>query len=185
MKRDLDAQTVRVLLDELARRLTGRGVRGTIRVAGGAAMLLRFPDDPDVRVTRDIDALIEPSDEVDEVVAEMAADLGLPSRWLNAAGQGWLRVDAAPSVEPVAISIATPHELIAMKMAAARDKDFADLCILVKHLDIRDPAELVGIAYDVYGEDAVELPDGRESYLWYAESVIEEAYRPRDGRSKG
>ncbi|HET6672035.1 MAG TPA: DUF6036 family nucleotidyltransferase [Agromyces sp.] len=181
MKRDLDARAVRELLDELARRLTERGVHGTIRVAGGAAMLLRFPDDPDVRVTRDIDALIEPSEEIEKVVAEMASDLALPSRWLNAAGRGWLRVDAAPSGEPVGVSVATPRELIAMKLAAARDKDFADLGILVRHLGITDPAELVGIAYDVYGEDAVELPDGRESYLWYAESVIEEAYRSKDG----
>jgi hypothetical protein len=72
-----------------------------------------------------------------------------------------------------------------MKMAAARDKDFADLEILVRHLGITDPAELVHIAFDVYGDDAVELPDGRESYLWYAESVIAEAHRPRDGRNKG
>ena len=184
MKRDFDAQSVRELLDELARRLSERGVRGTIRVAGGAAMLLRFPGDPEVRVTRDIDALIEPADEVESVVAEMASDLGLPSRWLNAAGRGWLRVDAAPSRQPVAIAIATERELIAMKMSAARDKDFVDLGILVKHLGITDPAALVRIAYDVYGEDSVELPDGRESYRWYAESVIEEAYRPKKAGGK-
>lgn len=61
MKRDFDADTVRELLDELVRRLEDRGVRGVIRVAGGAAMLLRFPDDPEVRVTSDIDAMIEPA----------------------------------------------------------------------------------------------------------------------------
>jgi hypothetical protein len=185
MKRELDAQAVRELLGELAKRLSERGVRGSIRVAGGAAMLLRFPDDPDVRVTRDIDALIEPADVVEEVVAEMAADLGLPSRWLNAAGRGWLRVDAASSDDSVAISIASERELIAMKMSAARDKDFVDLGILARHLGITEPSELVSIAYDVYGEDSVELPDGPESYLWYAESVIKEAYRPRKGRRKG
>lgn len=126
MKRDFDADTVRELLDELVRRLKGRGIRGTIRVAVGAAMLLRFPDDPDVRVTRDIDALIEPSDEIAEVVAEMAGDLDLPSRWLNAAGRGWLRIEEPRSDEPVTISIASARELAAMKLAAARDKDFAD-----------------------------------------------------------
>ncbi len=113
-----------------------------------------------MRVTRDIDALIEPSDEVEVVVAEMAADLGLPSRWLNAAGSSWLRVEAAPSDEAVTIAIASERELIAMKMSAARDKDFVDLGILARHLGITDPAELVRIAYDIYGDDAVELPDG-------------------------
>ncbi|GAA1752120.1 DUF6036 family nucleotidyltransferase [Agromyces humatus] len=185
MKHDFDAQSVRELLEELARRLSDRGVHGTIRVAGGAAMLLRYPDDPDVRVTRDIDALIEPADEVEAVVAEMAADLGLTARWLNEAGQGWLRVAGDPSDEPVSIFIASERELIAMKMSAGRDKDFVDLGILVKHLGITDPAMLVDIAYQEYGEDAVELPDGRASYLWYAESVIKEAYRPSKRRRKG
>ena len=76
--REFDAATVRQLLDELKGRLSAKGVRGTIKVAGGAAMLLNYPDDPDVRVTTDIDALIEPNDEIDEVVAEMAHDLELP-----------------------------------------------------------------------------------------------------------
>ncbi|GGI43929.1 phosphoribosylcarboxyaminoimidazole (NCAIR) mutase [Agromyces flavus] len=49
MKREFDAQAVRDLLDKLIRRLEERGVRGTIRVAGGAAMLLHFPDDPAMR----------------------------------------------------------------------------------------------------------------------------------------
>lgn len=49
MKRDFDAETVRGLLDELVRRLEARGIRGTIRVAGGAAMLLHYPDDPAVQ----------------------------------------------------------------------------------------------------------------------------------------
>lgn len=182
MRRDFDAETVRELLEELAKRLRERGVVGTIRVAGGAAMLLHFPDDPAVRVTRDIDALIEPRDEVEDVVAEMAEDLGLASGWLNAAGASWLRVEAKPSGEQVTVAIATPRELIAMKMAAARDKDFADLGILVRHLGITEPEDLVDIAYEVYGDDAVELPDGRESYRWYAESVINEAYRQRRSR---
>ncbi|UIP57780.1 DUF6036 family nucleotidyltransferase [Agromyces marinus] len=174
MKHGFDAQAVRDLLDELARRLEERGVRGTIRVAGGAAMLLHFPDDPAVRVTRDIDALIEPSDEIEAVVTEMAVDLGLPSRWLNAAGRSWFRVEARDTGAPVAVTVATERELIAMKLAAVRDKDFVDLGILARHLGITEPEELVRIAYEVYGDDAVELPDGRESYLWYAQSVIDD-----------
>jgi hypothetical protein len=172
-----DASAVRKLLDELARRLAERGVRGSIRVAGGAAMLLRFPEDPDVRVTHDVDALIEPSDQVAEVADELAIERGLPSGWLNSAGAGWFRVAAEPSDAPVAIVVASERELIAMKLAAGRDKDLADLVILVRHLNITDPDELVRIAYDVYGEDSVELPDGRDSYRWYAESVIQEAAR--------
>lgn len=179
MNRAFDALGVQRLLDELVRRLRERGVHGSIRVAGGAAMLLRFPDDPEVRVTGDIDALVEPADEVLAVVAEMAADLGLVPNWLNSAGAGWLRVDIGPTEERFRVAVASERELVAMKLAAGRDKDFADLVVLVRHLGVTDPEELVAIAYDVYGEDAVELPDGRDSYLWHAESVIAEAGRSR------
>ncbi|MDR5699627.1 hypothetical protein [Agromyces aerolatus] len=177
MNRPFDAHTVRALLDELVRRLGERGVRGGIRIAGGAAMLLRFPNDPAVRVTRDIDALVEPADEVLAVVAEMADELGLLPGWLNSAGSGWFRVDVAASDDEVHVAVATARELVAMKLAAGRDKDFADLVVLARHLGITHPEELVRIAYDVYGNDAVELPDGRDSYLWYAESVIAEVNR--------
>jgi hypothetical protein len=185
MKRDFDADAVRQLLDELVRRLAARGIHGTIRVAGGAAMLLHFPDDPEVRVTRDIDALIEPTDEIEAVAAEMAADLGLPTRWLNAAGRSWLRVDVGGAEASATVTVASTRELIAMKLAAGRDKDFVDLGILARHLGITDPGELVRIAYEVYGDDAVELPDGRESYRWYAQSVLEDAHRRSRTRRGG
>ncbi len=176
--REFDAATVRQLLDELKGRLSAKGVRGTIEVAGGAAMLLNYPDDPDVRVTTDIDALIEPNDEIDEVVAEMAHDLALPRQWLNAAGKSWLRVAGDERNDPVSVSVATPKELIAMKLAG-RDKDAADLAIIARNEGIDDPTALVDVAYEIYGEDSVELPDGRQSYLWFAVDVINESMRAR------
>ncbi|BDZ54042.1 hypothetical protein GCM10025870_11150 [Agromyces marinus] len=93
---------------------------------------------------------------------------------MNAAGRSWFRVEARDTGAPVAVTVATERELIAMKLAAVRDKDFVDLGILARHLGITEPEELVRIAYEVYGDDAVELPDGRESYLWYAQSVIDD-----------
>ena len=183
MKKEFDAETVRRLLDELKGRLSAKGIRGTIKVAGGAAMLLNYPSDPDVRVTTDIDALIEPNEAIDEVVAQMAADLGLPRRWLNSAGRSWLRVTGVETSDLVDVSVATPKELIAMKLAAGRDKDAADLAIIARHEGISDPVVLVDIAYEIYGQDAVELPDGRPSYIVFANDVISEASRAgRRGR---
>jgi len=63
--KEFDAETVRQLLDELKDRLVAKGIRGTIKVAGGAAMLLNYPEDPDVRVTTEVDALLEPSDAIE------------------------------------------------------------------------------------------------------------------------
>lgn len=94
----LTPEEVKTLVDELERRLEERGVSASILIFGGAAMALRFPDDPDVRTTSDIDAAYEPIAEVDEVVAEMARDFDLPDRWLNASGSPGMWCD--PRVQP-------------------------------------------------------------------------------------
>ena len=75
----------RALIDELEDRLAAAGVRATIRIAGGAAMALRFPDDPDLRVTM-VDAVYAPRADVDRVIADMAREHGLPGEWMNSAG---------------------------------------------------------------------------------------------------
>lgn len=170
----LDPAALRDLLDELVRRLEARGVTGSIRIVGGAALALRYPDDPDVRVTRDIDAVWEPRSEVAESIAELASDRGLEVEWINSAGAPWLRTDTPePRRGEFLVVVATPEQLVAMKLAAGRSQDVADLRILARHLGIRDPAGLVDIAYRVYGDDAVELPDGRDSYLLLARDVID------------
>jgi hypothetical protein len=160
------------LIDELVRRLAARGIDGSIRIVGGAAMALRFPDDPDIRVTSDVDAAYEPRPEIDEVIAEMARDLGLPDRWMNASSTPWNVVQDSGET----ISIAEPEQLVAMKMAAGRPQDIADLRVLARHLGITSPERLVAITYDVYGEDSLALSDPRDSYEMFARDVLA---RPR------
>jgi hypothetical protein len=156
------------LIDELERRLIARGIRGSIRIVGGAAMVLRFPDDPDVRVTTDVDAAYEPRPEIDEVIAEMARDYRLPDGWMNGSSTPWNVVTDTGGT----ITVATAEELAAMKMAAGRVQDLADLRILARHLGITQPEQLVDIAYAVYGEDSAALSDSRESYELFARDVL-------------
>ena len=163
---------IRGLLDELVRRLIERGVTGSIRIGGGAAMALRYPDDPSVRATRDVDAVYEPRPEVEAVIAELTRERGLEKGWLNSNAAGWLRVSGGGSGSSFAVEVATPQELIAMKLAAGREHDLVDIATIARHLGITDPAEVVDIAYEVFGEDAVELPDGRQSYLYLAEAAL-------------
>ena len=177
----LDVQKLRDLLDELVRRLHLRGVSGNIRIIGGAAMALRFPDDPSIRVTADIDAVYELRPEVDEVIAELAAERGLEVDWINARGASWLRVDRpSGETEGFEVILASPEQLIAMKMAAAREQDLHDLRILARNLGIEEPERLVEIAYEIYGEDSVELSDPRQSYLWLAQAVLPAATASSD-----
>lgn len=164
---------IRRLLGELVARLEQRGIHGEIRVIGGAAMALRFPDDPQVRTTRDIDAVYEPAPEVDLVIQEMTKDLGLEPGWINSAAAPWLRVAGQPRPEGGFTTIvATAEELAAMKLAAGREWDLTDLAIIARHLGLNDAEQLVDIAYEVFGDDSVELADGRDSYRILAESVI-------------
>lgn len=172
----LTPEEVKTLVDELERRLEERGVPASILIFGGAAMALRFPDDPDVRTTSDIDAAYEPIAEVDEVVAEMARDFDLPDRWLNAPGKPWNVVRPSGAT----VTVADGEELIAMKLAAGRAQDMADLRIAARNLQIHHANELVDIAYRLYGEDSPALGDGRESYELFAEDVL----KPKRSRGR-
>lgn len=137
-------------------------------------MALRFPDDPDVRVTMDVDAAYEPQPEIDRVIADMAREHGLPDKWMNSAGAAWNIVTDTGAT----VSVATPEGLVAMKMAAGRPQDLADLRILAAHLGVTDPRQLVEITYAIYGEDSPALGDTRQSYELFAGDVLS----PRRGR---
>ncbi len=68
-------------LREVVARLHERGSTASIRILGGAAMLLRY--DTDRRVTPDIDASIQSNDDVDAIVREITDERGWPVDWLN------------------------------------------------------------------------------------------------------
>lgn len=59
-----------------------------------------------------------------------------------------------------------------MKLAAERQKDIEDLGRIANALGITDPADLVRIAYQKYGEDSVPLSASRENYEIVAEEAI-------------
>ena len=91
----------------------------------------------------------------------------------NARGASWLRVDPPDSnVGEFQVIVASVEQLIAMKLAAAREQDLHDLRVLARHAGIDDPQQLVDIAFKIYGEDSIALPDSRESYLWLAQALL-------------
>ncbi|HEU5223032.1 MAG TPA: hypothetical protein VFU07_05050 [Candidatus Lumbricidophila sp.] len=155
----LNAEQIKALLEDLTQRMAARGINGHIRIAGGAAMALRYPNER-VRLTSDIDALYEPRPDIDAIIVEMADQYRLPRNWMNSNGAAWIRVAQSDNT----VSVATNRELAAMKLAAGRAQDIYDLRIIAKDLGISNATELVDIAYEIYGEDSIELPDGRSSY---------------------
>lgn len=162
------------LLTELGTRLQREGIAADLYIVGGAAIALSFDER---RVTRNIDAVFSPADRVYEVAGEMADELRLPPGWLSSAVAAFTPHgpdDAAVGLDipGVSVSVASAEHLLAMKLAAGRTRDLADLVVLFEALGVAEAAEAVAIATRLYGPDSVVLSDPEESYLWLAEDVL-------------
>jgi hypothetical protein len=170
---ELDRAEITEVLTELGRRLQAEGVEATLYVVGGAAIAIQFDRR---RVTKDIDAVFHPTTTVREAAARLAAERGLPKRWLNDSAAAFVPgpaedIDAIPFEAPgIAISIASPRHLLAMKMAAFRPTDRPNLEHLFTALDITTPEQAADIAAEVYG-DHHALPE-RDELLLVAEATL-------------
>lgn len=148
------------LLAELGERLAARGIEGEIYVVGGAAMMLAYDR---ARVTRDIDAIGLPQDEIDAEVRAMAADhRDLEPDWLNARvlpmlprgiDADRLEVLGGPGLT---VNVASARWLLAMKARAGRGKrDLDDLWVLCQVLGLRSVDEVWRICDAVWGEGMI------------------------------
>ncbi|MCS3493568.1 hypothetical protein M2368_002580 [Arthrobacter sp. JUb119] len=172
------------LLAELERRLNEQGLNVRIRVVGGSAMLLHGLID---RATEDIDAYYSHRTEVEKIIEAMAAEHGLPKKWLNSSAAAFIPDNAswAPAPDSIlsAVEVADLPTLTAMKLAAERDKDILDLGHLVNALRLSDTSELLELAYDKYGEDSIPLSGSRQNYEIVAEEAITVARRLRSNKN--
>lgn len=148
-------------LRELAALAAARGVRGgRIRLVGGGALLLMHFDRD---VTADLDAEIEPSDELLELARGIAHERGWPDDWLNdrVATAGfmprpgrqieWTTLYESPSLT---IQSAPPDVLLAMKVAAMDGRgslrDARDTEDLLAICGVQDLAGVLRIVEDYY-----------------------------------
>ncbi|GAA2061754.1 DUF6036 family nucleotidyltransferase [Leifsonia soli] len=137
-------------LRQLVRELHDRGAHATIRIVGGAAIMLRYFEDR--RITPDVDASISTDTDLDEIVRSISAEHGWPTDWLNTAAAGFIPFagddhwEAIHDDDTVSVWVATPPCLLAMKLKAARrGRDDDDVAVLLAYLDIdsADEAEAV------------------------------------------
>lgn len=157
---NLDEIRVRSLLAELGERLSGRGIEAEIYVVGGAAMMLAYDR---TRVTRDVDAIGVPQDEIDLEVRAMASDhQDLDVDWLNAKVLPLLpRSVDADRIEVMGspgltVNVASPRFLLAMKARAARGRrDLEDLWVLLQILGLTSVEQVWEICSDVWGGDVI------------------------------
>lgn len=143
------------LLTTFGQRLDDRGLHVDIYVVGGTAMVLAYDR---ARLTRDIDAVWDAAEPVSVVIAEIAEQRGLPRDWLNDRVRPMLpRVfDEGQSeilnLPGIAVTVASPRHMIAMKARAARDaRDIDDLVLLCDREGIDQVSDVLAIADEVWG----------------------------------
>ena len=114
------------------------------------------------RSTADLDAVFEPKSEIYDTAAQLAADRGLPPNWLNDAVKSFLP-GADPNAltlfdEPgLAVTIASPRYLLAMKLIASRvERDADDIAALLDICGIRTADDALALVEDLYGGRPIE-----------------------------
>jgi Nucleotidyltransferase of unknown function (DUF6036) len=182
---ELNAAQIHALLKELGRRLQARGIHGDVKLVGGAALILQGIGN---RPTADIDASYADKTTVDDVVSDMAAEYDLAPDWLNSNAAAFLPDNATwvelEHLDGLTIQAADTETLLAMKIAAERDKDTLDIARLLRKLNITNANDAVDLAYNKYGEHSIPLAAGRDNYLIVVDDALDAAttFEPDAGR---
>ena len=147
-----------VTLGELDRRVNraASGVVADIYVFGGAAMVLAYDS---CRATRDFDALFKPHGIVLEEAQAVAAELGLPTWWLNEQASSYVAPGGDPSASRVfdhpglRVFAASPEHLLAMEALAARPRDAYDIRQLAEMLNLHTVPDVLALVREVFPEE--------------------------------
>ena len=154
--RDLSADQVRALLAETGQILAHQGLLASIYVVGGAAIALTIDTR---RVTKDIDAAIrDHPEEFRAAAAEVARCHGLNLAWINSDVIGFLSnhpLGIEPEIDLPGLQVvsASPEHLLALKIRAARDRDFDDIVLLARHLGLTSPEQVADIVNNQFDEN--------------------------------
>jgi hypothetical protein len=140
-------------LKRLGEELKAEGKSGEILLTGGAAMCLVHSARD---MTKDIDALYEPKEEINRLVKKIAEQEGLPEDWLNDGVKGFVAADAPVeefmNLQGLKITAVTPEYLLSMKLMSARygEKDAEDIRFLMDKLEIKTVDEAFAILTQFY-----------------------------------
>jgi hypothetical protein len=154
----LDRAGIEDAFRRLGDRLARRGVVADIYVFGGAAMAMAYDAR---RSTRDIDAIFVPHGIVVDEARTVAAELGLPSWWLNEQASSYVAPGGDPGAARIfdhpglRVSAASPEHLLAMKVLAARRRDREDIQLLTTTLKLTSSEQVLALCAEIFPDEPV------------------------------
>jgi hypothetical protein len=176
----LTRERILQLFRKLDDRMFAQGIKATLYVVGGAALALTINGE---RVTTDIDGRYE-NPLIDTLAMEVARDEGLDSHWLNHsvnAAFSYFKKDAeAVTVfngKCLTIQAASPPYLLAMKLAARREKDIDDILLLIQELGLSSKDEVMQTVGRYFNADLSAASYQRQQIEEFLDLVIEEDRR--------
>ena len=137
-----------------------RKITGEIGIVGGAVMCLVYRTRPS---TKDIDRIFAPTQKIRELVAEISAEEGLPSDWLNDGAKGYLgenfkRIEVL-NLSNLRVWAPQPEYMLAMKCISARfdTNDSDDVIFLIKHLGLKSVEQVLAVAELYYPKKRIPI----------------------------
>ncbi len=129
-------------------------------------------------VTKDIDAYVAPPAEpVRQAAMAVALELGLPSDWLNDSIKGFFYSDPPKELwqefEGLSVYTVSADYMLALKVYAARIRDYQDVRMLIQHLNIHTTSEVLDIVGRYIPQNLLTA-----KHRYFAESCIEETASP-------
>ena len=163
-EKTLNRKTILAALEYLNQLCLKNEIMLEISIYGGTAMMLAYDSR---NATRDIDAIFQPVEEGQRLIAKVAKDLDLHDQWMNNDVKVFVADREIKRQLPqfngwshLKISVPVSAYLLAMKAIACRDAlpgfsgDQGDLKVLIKKMNIRSVAEIQE-TIDKYFEDEV------------------------------
>ena len=154
----LTKESILQYLDELNAELAAQRVIGEVCLYGGAVMCLVYGARPS---TKDVDAIFQPTQQMRQAIAQVAANHHLREDWLNDAVKGFVvqhpqRIFLdAPHLK---VYVPEPDYLLAMKTLAARvdTTDRQDIEFLIRALNLVRPEDVFAILEKYYPRQQVK-----------------------------
>lgn len=167
-----DRVTLDRLLYKFVLELDNSGVKGSVKLVGGAALSLYYFERD---ATRDIDAGMPSDPRVGDAILKIAKEEGLEKDWINSNATQFFGFPPAHFWEEkmrvggIVLQVASSQLLLVMKLNASRGRrDNDDIRELLKLTEVKSIGEVEEIFNEVYAQETLK-PQAHELLLAYFE----------------